>query len=620
MGCIQLEDLRVYRDIIERLPEGVFVVDANGLVLFVNSAGSGIMGMSKEEMLNRPFGLSLVKGSAPELPVTRPDGKSGTAEIKTVDIEWNGERATLVFLADVTDRKIAEDAMRRSEEAFRLAFEKSKDPIFWADVKTGMLVNCNEAAERLVEAHAEDIIGRHHTTLHPPELADHYLSLFRSMTSAERVFEDEGVVLNKKGKRIPVTISGSVMNIGGRDVIQSIFRDMTAHKVSEEKIAFSEDRYRLLAENVMDLIWTSDMNLRFTYMSPSSETILGFKFNESGAIDIKDVLTPESFAMALNLLSSALEADKAGGTPSSASRTLDLQHIRKDGSIIWCEVRARFLRDAGGKITGLIGVTRDITERKKAEAKIKNAYDRLKDTQEGLIQSEKLAAIGRFSSGIAHEVKNPLGLIVSATEFLEAKIKDPDADTADALNKIKESALRSAFVLQSFLEYARPSKQHIEKLDLAGLAREAADSLMIKPLITNIKVVIEAKDRDVRVRADRNHMIQVIFNLIKNSIESMSDAGLVTVRVYKETGRSPLPGGASAAVAEVVDNGRGITEDGLKKMFEPFYTTKEADKGTGLGLFVVKTIIENHGGCLAVDSVVGRGTTVKIVLPLAYGD
>jgi two-component system sporulation sensor kinase A len=605
-----------YKDLVEKMPEGVFVVDRKGLVRFVNRAGSVIFARPKGELMERPFGLTVVKGKARDVEIPQPSGVPGLARMEALDIEWGGEKASLVFLVDISDRRKAEEAMIRSEESFRLAFEEAKDAIFWADVKTGMLINCNKSAERLMEADAEDIIGRHQSTLHPPDMAGRSTALFQKTVSDAHSPSQDAVVLTRSGRRISVSVSTSVMKIGGRDVVQGIFRDMTEHNRAEESVRLSEERYSLLAHNIKDLVWTSDMHLNLTYVSPSSIGMLGYTPQECISSGVKSVLTDEAYAQAMEAMASGLRDEKERSGEPKPPIVLDLQHVKKDGSIIWCEMKAGFLRDPSGMPVGIIGVTRDITERKKSEAKIKNAYERLKETQEGLIQSEKLAAIGKFSSGIAHEVKNPLGVIVSAAEFLEVKIPKSDADAVEALDKIKESALRAAFILHSFLEYARPSRRLAERIDANRLVKEAADSLMIRPLLSNIEADMRLNRGQIMVEVDKNQMIQVIFNIIKNALEAMPAGGKITVTTSKEAVRD-LAAAGKAAVIEIKDSGRGISPESMDKIFEPFYTTKEAGKGTGLGLYVSKTIVENHGGALTIESVEGKGTRVRIALPLA---
>ena len=611
-----IQDKINFADIIEKAPEGVVVVDRKGVVRFVNRAGMVILGRSKDELVDHPLGMAISRGKEIETEIRRNSGVTSLVRMQVSDIEWSGEKASLVFLLDITDRRNAEEAMRRSEESFRLAFEEAKDAIFWADVKTGMLVNCNKSAERLMEAPAEEIVGRHFMSIHPPDLADEVAEQFRREVRERQVAADKSVIMTKSGRRVDVIVSTSVMKIGGREIMQGVFRDMTDINRAEEIARLSDERYGLLANNVKDLVWTADLGLKLTYVSPSSSIVLGYKPEECMRLDTKDLLTEESQGVVMKTLADALKEEREKPLEKRPPITIDIQHLKKDGSIIWCEVKAGFLRDDSGRPTGLIGVTRDITDHKKAEAKIKNAYERLKETQDGLVQSEKLAAIGKFSSGIAHEVKNPLGVIVSAAEFLEAKLSQADADTDEALEKIKESALRAAFILHSFLEYARPSKRLAERIDARHLVKEASDSLMIKPLLASIETYVEAESGEVSVEVDKNQMIQVIFNLIKNALEAMPEGGKIKVSIRKEMAHEAIPGG-SAAVIEIRDNGRGIGPEHLNNLFRPFFTTKEAGKGTGLGLFVSKTIVENHGGSLAIESVPGKGTVARIILPLA---
>jgi len=254
-------------------------------------------------------------------------------------------------------------------------------------------------------------------------------------------------------------------------------------------------------------------------------------------------------------------------------------------------------------------------ERNYAQSELEKAYAELKDTQRRLIQSEKLSALGRFSSGIAHEVKNPLQIILGGTEFLLLQLDDADEETKVALKRIKEATLRADLILRGLLEYARPAELKTEKVRAFALINKTLSFLQYRKTFGKIKIETEPMDEEICVEVDENQLQQVLLNVLINAAEAMPTGGLITVRMNKGS----LPGFSPSrlpCIIEVVDRGEGITTENLKRIFEPFFTTKRDRKGTGLGLFTSRTIVENHGGQILIESRSKEGTCVKIGLPI----
>lgn len=241
-------------------------------------------------------------------------------------------------------------------------------------------------------------------------------------------------------------------------------------------------------------------------------------------------------------------------------------------------------------------------------AELHKAYTRLQEMQNELIQSEKEAALGRFSLGISHEVKNPLSLILGGVEYLEAKLDKGGEDIKANIDTIKKSALRANDILENMLQYVRPSSLKVYNTGLNDLVSEIMSLFRLQSSLAKIEIADELSPEDIRVNVDKNQIHQVIFNIVKNAIEASKESGRIVIK----TGASEGFG-----VITVIDNGTGMSKETLANMFEPFFTTKRPGKGTGLGLVVVKTIIDRHSGKLLIDSEEGKGTTVKVMLPLA---
>jgi len=239
---------------------------------------------------------------------------------------------------------------------------------------------------------------------------------------------------------------------------------------------------------------------------------------------------------------------------------------------------------------------------------------KLKETQQELIQSEKLAALGRFSSGIAHEIKNPLGIILGGSEFIEMKLSRADSDVKTAINKIKESTFRANTIVQDLLKFARPSALKTEKIKPKDLINETLSLLKYRAPLIDIKIQTHFAKEKLHIEVDKNQMQQVLFNLLMNAIEAMPKGGAIIIKTYKMAlSESSLA--KRLCVIEIMDTGEGIPKKNLQKIFEPFFSTKKERKGTGLGLSMAKMIVNNNNGDLVIESKPGKRTTAKIVLP-----
>jgi signal transduction histidine kinase len=212
-----------------------------------------------------------------------------------------------------------------------------------------------------------------------------------------------------------------------------------------------------------------------------------------------------------------------------------------------------------------------------------------------------LAAIGRLASGVAHEVKNPLGIIMGGMEYLEHKLSSVDDETRSDMKKVREAVKRADAVVQGLLKFSRPSDLKIEKINPNDMVNSALSLLQYKIQLANIKVRIELSGPETTVEVDRAQIEQVLINVLLNAMDAMPMGGQITVT-------------AGSGVIEIRDEGEGISAHDLSKVFEPFFTTKRDKKGTGLGLYISRMIVENHHGKMLIESELGKGTLVRITL------
>lgn len=269
-------------------------------------------------------------------------------------------------------------------------------------------------------------------------------------------------------------------------------------------------------------------------------------------------------------------------------------------------------------------------EKDRLEKEVREAYEHLKETQGQLIQAEKMNAIGQLASGVAHEVRNPLGIIMQGINYLENKLAGEGRGIPETLVMLKESIKRADKIISSLFDFSRASALELEPQDINAILEVALSLLKTKFKFDAIEVVMETKKDLPLAMADRNKLEQVFINLLLNAIQAMPKGGKIFVRTYDKklpelkNGLGKREGdnfraGEIAVIVEIEDTGIGISEENMKKIFEPFFTTKGPREGAGLGLAVTKNIITMHKGRIEIKSKEGQGTRVSVTLKIKGG-
>lgn len=269
----------------------------------------------------------------------------------------------------------------------------------------------------------------------------------------------------------------------------------------------------------------------------------------------------------------------------------------------------------------------EIAEHKKALEALSEANINIKEMQDQIIQAEKLNAIGLLASGVAHEVKNPLGIIKQSVEFLEGKMPLADKNISDIFHIIQKNIKRSDNIVRGLIEFSTISVLEKKPEDINSILRSALSLVQYQTKLENIEIAKEMGKDLPRPLVDKNRMEQVFINIFLNAMQAMPKGGRISVRSYLTQLNQSNNGignrkednfklGEKAAVIEIEDTGIGIPKENLKKVFDPFFTTKEVGKGTGLGLSVTRNIIALHKGLIEINSKVGEGTKVTITLKL----
>jgi PAS domain S-box-containing protein len=383
---------------------------------------------------------------------------------------------------------------------------------------------------------------------------------------------------------------------------------------AEEALRDSELRYRLLAENATDVIYTLNFDLEWTYVSPSVRHQRGWTVDEFMNISLEQSLTPKSYQNCLKAMeqSIALIRDPQGKS-LHGSRILELEAPCKDGTIISLESTVSFLFDDAGVPIGVLGVSRDITRRKKAEEE--------KEVLEATVRhAQKMEAIGTLAGGVAHDFNNLLTGILGYTDLIR---HDPSQRTIEqGIEVIDKAAKRAQQLTGQLLGFARKGKFQNMPVDINESIRDVVE-LLKRTIDKNITVneSLWDEEEDVAVMGDPGQIHQLLLNLGVNARDAMPQGGELTfetrvVNLDPEFCRRHFgmkPGTYNLIV--VSDTGCGISVAKQERIFEPFFTDKQQGKGTGMGLAMVYGVTKSHSGVVTVHSQEGMGSTFRVYLP-----
>jgi len=360
---------------------------------------------------------------------------------------------------------------------------------------------------------------------------------------------------------------------------------------AERALRESTDRYQALFENSSDAIFELSADGTFLSMNPFCEQITGYQLEEWKGHRVNEFIHPDDRQLTFRVFRAVL----AGQTPP----VFELRLQRPDGLEILLELTV-CPRIQMGKVTSILGIGRDVTERRRLE--------------EQLRQSQKMEAIGHLAGGVAHDFNNILTIIqIHASELLSAPM--PETEVKTSAQEISEAAQRAAALTRQLLIFGRKQVMQIRAVNINDIVTNMVRMLR-RVLGEDITLQTKCDSNLPLVSADTGMIEQVILNLAINARDAMPSGG--RLEIATTTIRNPLseePNATPYVSITIADNGSGIPEEVLPHIFEPFYTTKEVGKGTGLGLATVYGIIEQHGGWINVNSEPGHGTAFRICLP-----
>jgi PAS domain S-box-containing protein len=630
-----LESERKYRDLVENMAEGLITIDEQKIVTLVNSKICHMLEFKPEEMVGKNifdfFDSKNQKILKQEL-VKRPEGTFSRYEItfttksgKQIPVLISGApnfdekgrfRGSYANVLDFTERKQAEEALRQSEEKYRLITETTSDLISLHTFDlNASYTYVSPSIKRIAGYEPEELLGKSaFDFIHPDDRKDllkileTYIGyMFKNLMSGKKLEFTETIEYRFKHKSGKWIYLQSVGNTLGKQLL-FVSRDVTQRVQMEASLRENEERYRSVVENSAMGIFVIDDNYTFEFVNQRLGQILGYNESEIIGHKFMEFLAPESIELVQDRYQ---HRQKGEAVPTN----YEFEVIRKDGERRQVEIYSNVVKDTDGK-NHTIAQILDITERVKTEAERDSLASQLH-------QAQKMEAIGRLAGGIAHDFNNILTIILGYSQMALMNLQ-PDQKFYSQFQKINDAARRSANMIGKMLAFSRQQNAEPQRLNL-NTHLESTKGLLEKIVREDIRMSFIPGARLHDIYLDPTQFDQIIMNLVVNARDAMPKGGTLIIETANFTCDSEYslkhhgfqPG--NYVMISVSDTGCGMDKETLEHIFEPFFTTKGEGEGTGLGLATVYGIIKQNNGFINVYSEPGKGATFKIYFPVYEG-
>ena len=610
------EATKRFEKIAEMGDDGIIVFDEESRIEFANQMAVEILDIPKDQVLGKEF-FSLIGKRDEEFleeMVMRGEGmgqkvciemaiQTPLSQIKETEIciaptrSEEGWIKTYAYIREITERKRFEKEIKESEEKFRNLFERVQHGLF-ISTREGRFLDCNQAMVEMAGYNDKEEF------LKIDIAKDLYVNK-EDRRKFQRLIEEQGFVKDlevefkkRSGEKITVLLTahakrdekGKVVGYEGLNI------DISERKRMERELKEANEFFMNLIESSVDGIISADMKGNIFIFNKGAETLSGYKAEEViGKIHITKIY-PDGVAKEIM---KKLRSTEYGG-PGKFTPT-QLNVVNKNGEEIPIQLSAALIYDGAGKEVASVGIFTDLRSRLKMEKD-------LQEIEQALIQSEKLAAMGRLTSQIAHELNNPIYGIMNTLDLLKTEIP-PESKRRRILELSLSETHRLTEMLRNMLSFSKPEEEVRQPVKINELI-EGILLIMDKQMQeATVKVKTYFDEKIPEVMASRNQLRQVMLNMFKNAKEAMPKGGTLTIGTRSEKDK---------VLIHIRDTGVGIQEENRAKIFEAFFTTKQKVKGVGLGLSVCYGIIKNNGGEIKIDSEEGKGTHFTISLPIQH--
>ena len=515
-----------------------------------------------------------------------------------VMMSYNNENYLLTTIQDITDRKQAEATLYASESKYRSLHKSMMDAFVNLDME-GRIKDCNDVYLDMLGYTPEEINTLTYKEITPKKWHMLEAAIFGNQVLT-RGYSDiyEKEYRKKDGTIFPVELRTTLIrnSQGTPESMWAIVRDISERKHLEDLLVKSEEKFRLITENMMDCVALVDTNNTYQYVTPSYREILGYDAEDMIGISVFNLIHPDDLERIKRIYREGIEQ-------SWREINFETRLRHRNGHYLTMEIKAGVFNNPQGKIMGGVIAARDITERKQME--------------EELLRAHKLESLGTLAGGIAHDFNNLMAIVQG---YISLALMDLPSNHASRQNLL--TAMRSVDqtkdLTSRLITFSRGGGPLKETFDVTDILQDAVQRTVKE---TKIKVKFDFMENLWPADADELQMKQVFYNLTTNAVEAMPEGGNLTISV--ENALMPageLPDMKKGSYLKIIftDEGLGIPEDRLAKIFDPYFTTKNmgAQKGLGLGLTVCYSVLKNHEGHITVKSTPGEGASFILYIPV----
>ncbi len=608
----------------ESVEDGITIIE-QGKIVFMNRRVIEIFGYEHHELMNmngielaapeeksrlRKINEKAKKGGdfpdTLEFWIIRKDGKKRYIRNRYSINRTNNEiTGRYVITTDITEAKLAEIALRESEEHHRSILENQLVGIWRSRIEDGMFLWLNKtAALALGFDDPEELVNKHTAVEFYTD--EQRRALVAELKSKGEVSGFEAQFTLRDGTKKDILLAAKIFPEKG--YIQGVVIDITDKKKAERLLRQSDRKYRNLVEAVSDGLAIADLDENIFFANGAACRIFGYPREEIIGMNLCNLVVEDDVDKVKTGTDLRLEGQ---------STKYEFSIKRKDGPVRKLHVSASPYYDDNGKVAGSIGIFSDVTDLKKAE-------EERKKLQEQLERAQRMESLGVLAGGVAHDLNNLLGPLVAYPEIILMKLPE-DSPARKQVEMMGNAAKDAAEVIQDLLTLARRGRYEMSPLNINDVIEAYLASVSLVELkANNPKVIIDEKlDPNIsNIQGSSPHLMKVIMNLVVNAFDAMSEGGRLKIETTQKhltrlDGGHAEVGDGEYVILKIRDSGVGIEKKYLKNIFEPYYSKKEmGSSGSGLGLSVVYGILKDHKGYYDIFSEVGRGTEFVLYFPV----
>lgn len=611
-----------YRTLAEAARDHIFIIDRAQALQYINSVAAHSLGNTPEALLGKTidelfpdhaaahmkFSLEKVfirgEPAYTEEVVTFQGRECFMSTVLTPIRDESGNTVSVLGISrDITDRRMAENALRESEIRYRTLFDAAGDAIFIFHAEgdqAGSIAAANQAAADMHGYAIDELLSMSIKDLDDKDSAEEFPERVRRLLDGEWIKAEINHV-RKDGSVFPVEISAGIIELGGRKFVLALDRDITGRKKAEEEkerlnlelretlksLSYSQKEWRETFDSITDMIFIVDRECNIIRANKAFAGHFGLAPRDVPGMRCHD------------LLSGLCRQIECPHLLTVRSDDVSQVEISDPESKKIYSMTTYPYHGPAGEFAGSICIVRDITNEREKEMR--------------LIMTERLASLGQMASGIAHEINNPLAAMAGCAEGLLSRMKkglyDPEIFT-NYLNIITEEIMRCKTITTSMLSFVRKTTYELREIDINDLLERSLEVINFQGRLNAVRLEKFFLNDLPTFEGSEGELRQVFLGIISNALDSMGESGALTVTTGVEDGH---------IVVSISDTGVGISGELIDRIFDPFFTTRSDRGGTGLGLSIANRIVQSHRGRVTVESSPGKGSTFRIFLPLGKG-